>query len=106
MARKSTVREATADDIGVLQEIAGFEIQRVDVVGRKIRGIRRRRLAYWFGLLFGFFEDLHGLLDIAPGLLVGREEEALAVRRAPGVDAVPASGGELEAVGTFGEGHL
>ena len=97
-AGKNDRREATAHDVRVLEHVAAVEIERVDVVGGVLGQVDRRSGPFGLRFVFGVLEDLRGLLDIAAGLSVRRKENALAVRREPGVDVVPFAGGELVAL--------
>ena len=100
-------REAAADDVGVLQQVAAVEIQRVDVVGGEVRRDRpEASRPRGFAFVSAFCRILRGLFDIAAGLFVGGEEDALAVGREPGVDVVPVAGGELVALRRIGEVQL
>ena len=89
--------EASTDDVGVLQQVAALEIERVDVVGGEVRRIGWRGVALPPGLVFVRLEDLGRVDDVAAGLLVRGEEDPLSVRAEPRIGVVPAARGELVA---------
>ena len=99
-------REAAAHHVGVLQQVAGLEVERVDVVRGEVGRIGRRRVALALGLVLGFFQDVRRLLHVAAGLAVRGVEDALAIGREPGVDVVPLAAGELVALGRLGQIQL
>ena len=53
-------REAAADDVRVLQQVAGLEIERVDVVRGEVRRIGLRRVAVGARRVLRVLEDVRG----------------------------------------------